>query len=315
MILKKIFPLVILTALLSACSPVQSRLFYFDTMVDIQLADGKKSDLDYLKDLFSQYDSLSDNYLPREVANVYSINATNDDIQIDEKLYDLLKVSFNAKNEGATYFNPLCGSLAKKWKEALNSQQILDENTKNAEILKMNSSTLLFKDNHTVQTVGEAEVDLGGIVKGYVLDEVYSYLNSKKMTHYLVNGGSSSILVGEKKNKTGLFNVGIKDLNNAYIQVKNCFVSVSGISSQGVKIGDTMYSHIINPFTGDAINEHDAVVVISDKGYLGDVLSTSMMLNTIEEIKEIETLQNVKTIVIKDNKVTYCHKDIEVKYH
>lgn len=313
---KSLFALILVTPLV-ACSQAsyEKRFFLFDTMLDVTLYEGNK---DYLNDVGSMlrtFDALSDNYLERQVTNVYTINQTNEDVVISPELYNLLKISFSAKNEGANYFNPLCGSLSKKWKESLKNQQILDENTKNEEISKINNSDLIFKDNYTVQRIGGAEIDLGGIVKGYVLDEVYSYLQEKEITHYLINGGSSSILVGEKKNKTGLFNVGLKDLNNAYIQVKNCFVSASGVSSQGVKNGDVTYSHIVNPFTGDAVNENDAVIVISDKGYLGDVLSTSMMFNTVEEIKEIEQTQNVKTIVIKDNQITYSHKDLEVKYH
>ena len=314
--IKRLFPLLLITPLV-ACSkaPIEKRFFLFDTAISVTLNDGEKSYLNDVGSLLTTYNELSDNYLKRNVTNVYSINQTNEDIEISPELYNLLKVSFDSKNIGATYFNPLCGSLAKEWKKALKNQQILDENTKNAEVLKINNSSLLFKNNNVVQRVGEAEIDLGGIVKGYVLDEVYNYLNSKQTKRYLINCGTSSILVGEKNNKTGLFNVGLKDVKNAYIQVKNCFVSSSGVATQGVVIDSQMYSHIVNPVTGDAINENDGVVVISDKGYVGDVLSTSMMLNSVEEIKTIEKEQGVKTIVIKDNKIVYHNEGIEIKYH
>ena len=134
------------------------------------------------------------------------------------------------------------------------------------------------------------------------------------MTHYLIDDGRSSILLGEKKSKDGLFTVGVNDVSGAYLKLKNCFVSTSGLSVQGVEIDGVKYSHIVNPIDGSAINKHDAVIVISDKGYFGDALSTSLMLNTIEEIKDIETKHNVKTIVVDNGKVSYCHTDIEVLY-
>ena len=92
-------------------------------------------------------------------------------------------------------------------------------------------------------------------------------------------------------------------------------MSTSGLSSQGVKIDGITYSHIINPIDGSAINKHDAVIVVSNNGFLGDALSTSMMLCDIDEIKTLENSQLVKTIVIDNGKITYQHKDLEVFYH
>ena len=66
---------------------------------------------------------------------------------------------------------------------------------------------------------------------------------------------------------------------------------------------------------GSAINKHNAVIVVSDKGYFGDALSTSMMLNTIDEIKELENLYDVKTIVVENKKVVYSHQDLTINYH
>ena len=178
---KKILPLVLIT-FLSACSNQQSRVFYFDTMIDIKLFEGNKQNAKDLEKLFDLYDVLSDNYLPRNMVNVYSINHTNEDLTIDAELYNLLKVAFDVQTKGATYFNPLCGSLAKKWKSSLNGQQILDENTINEELLKISNTTLTFKDNNVVQRIGEAEIDLEK------LDEF-----TLKSLERVVNGTHSSL--------------------------------------------------------------------------------------------------------------------------
>ena len=312
----KLLPLFLVIPL-TACqqSPaLESKVFCFDTMVEIKLSEGDKKDLTELKKIFTYYDQISDNYQAREISNVYTINQTSDEVVVDKELYDLLKVSFNVKNEGATYFNPLCGSLVKKWKESLKNQQILAENTINEELLKINSTSLIFKDDNKIERLGEAEIDLGGIAKGYALDMAKSYLDSKSISQYLLNAGSSSTMLGEKNSSDGLFTVGLRDLEGSYLKLKNCVISTSGIDVQGVTIDGVTYSHIINPITGSAINNYDAVVVISEKGYLGDALSTSMMMNTINEIKTIETEHNVKTLVIKDKKIVYQNEGIEV-YH
>ena len=316
---KSLVSLLFITSLLS-CSQQsniqESRVFCFDTSIHIKIETSEKSCLKEVENIFKLYDKLSDNYLSRDINNVYTINNNlYTDITIDKELYDLLQISFSISEEGAKYFNPLCGSLSKKWKESLKNNQVLSESVISEELLKMNSSQVLFKDNNVIQKIGDAEIDLGGIAKGYALDKAYEYLKEKEIKNYLINAGNSSILLGEKNTDDGYFTVGLNDIENAYLKLKNCVISTSSKSVQGVKIGDITYSHIINPVDGSAINENDAVIVISDKGYLGDALSTSMMMNTVEEIKEIEQAQNIKTIVIKNNEIIYKNEGIEVLYH
>ena len=310
----KLIPLLFisLTSCSQSASALENKIFCFDTMVNVKLYDGEQNDLSELNAIFNNINALTDNYLASSKNSVYTLNQTNEDVTVDKDLYDLLKLSLEVQNEGATYFNPLCGSLSKKWKNTLKNQQILDEITKNAELLKISTSSILLKNNNVVQRLGEAEIDLGGIAKGYALDKAYDYLNSKDIKHYLIDAGSSSVLLGEKDSKDGLFSVGLKDVPNAYLKLKNCVVSSSGISTQGVVINGVTYSHIINPVNGSAINENDAVIVVSDKGYYGDAMSTSMMMNTVEEIKEIEVAHNLKTIVVKNGQIIYSHKDLEV---
>ena len=316
--LAKLFPLLLVGSLVGCNQSnfvIESKVFCFDTVIEYKLYEGEESYKTDIDNLFNYYDKLADNYHLRDnVVNVSSINKTNEEVAVDESLYKMLKASFSTHEFDANNFNPLCGSLAKLWKDSLAKGELLSSETINSELDKINNSSLLLKNNNVVQRLGDAEIDLGGITKGYVLDEVHDYLASKNVTHYLVNGGSSSILLGEKKSDDGYYNVGIDSriVPNSYLKLKNCFISTSALTVQGVKIGEQYYSHIVDPITGSVVNKQDAVIVVSSKGYIGDALSTSMMLNTLEEIKEIETKQNVKCIVVKDGNVSYCNKDLEV---
>jgi hypothetical protein len=48
----------------------------------------------------------------------------------------------------------------------------------------MNNSSINLRDDVYVQRVGEAEIDLGGIVKGYALDEAKAYLDNLNYKHF-----------------------------------------------------------------------------------------------------------------------------------
>ena len=316
--MKKISSLLTIIPLTSCVQNVlvlNTEIFCFDTMIDVTLNQGKNQNLDDIEELFNYYDSISDSYHQRSEENIHTINKTNEPVDVSSELYALLQCSFTVKDSGATYFNPLIGSLSEKWKEALDENRVLSESVISEELVKISSSSLDFLDNNQVRRNGDAQIDLGGIAKGYSLDIVKNYLKDNNIKNYLINAGSSSILVGEKKSaNNGLYRIGLpkKEYPNHHIKVKNCVISTSGSSEQGKTIERVKYSHIINPITGNAVNNYDSIIVVSEDGYLGDALSTSMMFNTIEEIKAVEQAQNVKVIVIKDHQLLYRNEDLQV---
>ena len=312
---RKLLPLLLVSILTTSCSTDYSdRIFAFDTYININIASKTQEVVGTVKDVIKRFDILSDNYLERTENNIYTINHTSESIEIDEVLGDLLMVSQHVSNEGANYFSMFTGSLSKKWKESLSNGEVLSNEVIQEELEKINNTSLTISlDKKHVQKTGEAEIDLGGIVKGYMLDYVKVYLETvNNLRYYLINAGASSILLGEKKTDNGYYTVGLNDIPNSYIKLKNCFFSASGNLEQGVTIGDVTYSHIVNPFTGSTLTQYDTVRVVTESGYLGDALSTSLMLSSLEEIKKVEKDLNVQVIVSKDNQIVYKSDSLEV---
>ena len=305
-----LLPLISLTSC-QASKEISRKSFYFDTYTETRLYEGDESNLNDIDQILSKIDKLTDNYNQRNVNNIYTINNTHANVEVDPILYECLKRTFCACLDNATYFNPLCGSLSKKWKESLANKQVLSETLINEELSKMNSSNIEFLDNNTVKRIGEGEIDLGAVAKGYALDNVKNYLVNKGIKKYLVDAGSSSILLGEKDGGKN-FNIKVSNLSNSYLELKNCFISTSSLSRQVVEIDGKKYSHIINPKTGSAINMHEAVIVISDVGYIGDILSTDFVNESLDSIKELEKEFSVKTIVIDNSEISYKTEGIEV---
>ena len=305
-----ILPLLIIP--LTSCNKeIKRNSFYFDTYTETRLFEGNEEDLDNIDELFLKIDRLTDNYRSRNINNVYTINNTTEPVEVDSKLYEVLKASFCNCLEPLNYFNPLCGSLSKKWKESLENNLVLPQATIDEELLKIASTSVEFLENNQIKKTGDAEIDLGAVAKGYALDKVKQYFNGKNYKKYLVDAGASSILLGEK-NGGKKFKIKVSNLDNTFLMLKNCFVSTSSYVNQKVEIDGVNYSHIINPKTGSAINENDAVIVISEKGYLGDILSTAFINESLDSIKELEKHYEVKTIVIKNNEMVYKNETIEV---
>ena len=329
--ISRILPLLVVASL-SACDIAhrypEDTLFCFDTAVTVKTTE--YSGLMYAVHVqegvcqkLKEIDAVADAYQKRDVASIYDLNATNERIEINKDLFLLLKKALNATTF-APYFNPFIGSLSNKWKESLNKSEVLSDAVIQEELLKMEGSNLLLEDfpeedKYYAQRIGDALIDVGAIAKGFALDECENYLyqQSDPLFEYMIDAGNSSILLGRKKDKSN-FKIKFKDLSKStYLYLKDCFISTSGVSEQGVKIGDITYSHIINPNDGSAVNLYDSVIVIAPahgqyNGYKTDALSTSFMMSTLEEIKSFDDSSDISVIVIKDDNVLYQSNDVEL---
>ena len=331
----KLLPLS-LVVLLSSCSSSgvkipQKTLSLFDTVVTISSPTASEEDFSELTKILKKYDAVSDAYKQRDVINVYSWSHTEEKIYFGDEegkapfeLFKLVKSSFKAVWDGARNIEFRLGSLYQKWKEAEQKGVLLEEDVIQEALTKRSNSWFTIHDDeddpseHYIVQGGVEAFDYGATAKGCALDACKEYLDTRKdLTDYIINAGSSSILLGSStrnKNKSNpAYSIKIKELSNVSFYAHDCFVSTSGTSEQGVTINGVKYSHIINPKTGSAETNYDEVIVISDNGTYGDAFATSMMFDTVETIKELEEQVGLKTIVIKDKKIVYRHKDIVFK--
>lgn len=322
----------LMVASLTACDiahqyPIDT-LFCFDTVVTVKTTEynGLMHSVHVQEGtckLLKEVDAVSDAYKKRDVACIYDLNNTNEEIEISERLYNLLKRALDAQTFAPNY-NPFIGSLSNKWKDALAKGEVLSETVIQEELNKMKDAELILewdgKNKYTAQRVGEALIDVGAIAKGYALDVCESYLHryAEPDYEYMIDAGNSSILLGRKKGGSSNFTIKIKDLSKpTYLYLKDSFISTSGTSEQGVKIGDTVYSHIINPKDGSAVNNYDSVIVIAPaqgkmNGYKTDALSTSLMLSSIEEIEYFDYGSDCSVIVIKDDNIIYSSESLNL---
>ena len=151
----------------------------------------------------------------------------------------------------------------------------------------------------------KAAIDLGGIAKGYMADQLKEYLLAEGVTSAIINLGGNVLTVGEKPDGSS-FHIGIQkpfDKQNATItsvSVKDSSVVTSGSYERYFKIDDTIYHHILNTETGfPCDNGLLSVTILSEKSIDGDVLSTACFALGLEEgQKLIESLEDIDAIFV-----------------
>jgi len=150
------------------------------------------------------------------------------------------------------------------------------------------------------------KVDLGGIAKGYAVDQGVQILQQAGVQYARLSAGGDMRLLGDKKGKPWI--VGIKD-PRATVKTKshvvalplsNVSISTSGdyerffIDDKGERI-----HHIISPKTGRSVSGVQSVSVIGPDTITTDGLSTAIFVLGVEKgLALVNRLEDIDVIMI-----------------
>ena len=278
----------------------------------------------YLAKLFDGYNQYR-NDDGSTMNNLFAVNAsygTGQTIELDEPLYDLLKLSVDLTILSDGTFNPTIGALSNVWKDKFtpfpmeNTDPSEEEiNTALSCVVKpddMSETIVLDDSNHTVTfnrydgCNGQVILDLGGIAKGYAVDLVSKAL-SEMSEPFILNGGTSSILAYTPDDMDHYWYVGVRD---PYARVSLSYdVQLSNTASFTSSGDDGNYfllpdpsgdgyiirHHILDPISGYPHNSVRMVTLVSTMGSNGicDALSTALF-NIDEDSKRIELIKTIE---------------------
>jgi thiamine biosynthesis lipoprotein len=126
--------------------------------------------------------------------------------------------------------------------------------------------------------VPNMRLDLGGIAKGFALDEAARVLRSHRIERYLVSGGGD-VLAGEAPPGGRGWRIEVAALDSPlapparFLQLRKMALCTSGDLFQRVEIGGKRYSHIVDPRTGIGLTDHSLVTVIAPEAMTADALT------------------------------------------
>ncbi|MGJ8639062.1 MAG: FAD:protein FMN transferase [Opitutaceae bacterium] len=120
------------------------------------------------------------------------------------------------------------------------------------------------------------EIDLGGIGKGYALDEIQKLMEGWGIeSALLAAGGSTQLAFGSTPWTVELSG----DSFRKEVELKDTALSASGIGIQG--------SHIVSPRDTSTDYAHHRLWCIQDTAAMADAWSTAVMLMTTDELLEV----------------------------
>ena len=146
------------------------------------------------------------------------------------------------------------------------------------------------------------QLDLGGIAKGFAVDEIYNIFQNAGIKQILVDGGGD-IRAGEAPPGKKGWKLVLENLqhDNQVMYASNTSIATSGDLYRYVLIDSVKYGHIIDPRTGYGLTTPRTVTIQASNCMEADVLaSTISILGAKEGSGFLNSMPDIKAIIIED---------------
>ncbi len=151
---------------------------------------------------------------------------------------------------------------------------------------------VLHRNERAVSFLQEgASIDLGGIGKGYAIDEAAKVLRTCGVQRALLHGGTSSIIALDAPPQEAAWRIALPashthacgDPPLAVVPLKGQALSVSAAWGKAFEKDGKSYGHVIDPRSGGPVQGAEMAAVVHDSATTADALSTALMVMTPDE--------------------------------
>ena len=272
-------------------SPLNITLYSNDSIKANQIATEAYKIADSLNLIYSDYLENS------ELSLLSKKSGMNEFTKVSPALWDILNLSVEASKQSKGAYDITVGSIVKLWRKARKEKVLPERNVlKNAMQSVGYYYIILDSTIHAVKLLRpNAQLDVGGIGKGYVAQIIVNFCKSKGIEKVLIDAGGKLAMATQvdKPWRIGITIPNSEELIPLYLMLQNQAVATSGNRYQFVEIGGKKYSHIVNPHTGLGLTHQRNVTAIAPDGATADWLATACsVLSVRKALKLIESMPN-----------------------
>lgn len=282
----------------------------FGTYYNIQFFDTQEKDFKKSYDsIFSVLNQSMSTYLPD--SDISKINAGDSLVVVDDhfkRVFDASKVIYN---ETKGYFDPTIGILVNAWRFGPKKEKIELDSLKIDSMMLSVGFDKVKLEAGKIKKLSDTFIDYNAIAKGYALDVIATFLDSKGYQNYLIDIGGEIRAKGKNLISEKLWSVGIENPNFDGSQSYTKIVTLQdeSMATSGVyrkfKIDEQgkRYSHILNPKTGYPSKTNIlSVSVISPNCMEADAYATAFKALGIEWVRKfLEKRSELKVYFIYED--------------
>ena len=205
-------------------------------------------------------------------------------VVVDDEALQLIKESIKVSNKSRGTFDISFASIGHLWREQKEKGLSLDEEVIQNHLKFINYNLIQIDEEKksVYLPYPQMKIGLGGIGKGYAVDQVYKYFIKKGLYNFYVNGAGDirvhSRLDAPRKWRVGIRNPLSSDSTKSVgiIQMSEGAIASSGGYIHNVN-GDIFNHHIIHPKTGLSNREIISSTVIAKDAITADTTATILM--------------------------------------
>lgn len=217
---------------------------------------------------------------------------------VSEELWFLLQKSAQVAALSGGAFDPTVGPLSKLWRKAFRQGEFPDTAAlSRARACVGHQHLQLDGDGKRVRlSLPGMRLDLGGIAKGYAVDEAMKMLRQHGLSIALVDGGGD-LLAGEPPPGREGWEVAIGA--DTTLTIAREAAATSGDTYRYLEWQGQRYSHIIAPRTGLGVTHGLKVTVMAPDCTLADALASALSVEPALEEKVKYAFPKVKIVFRK----------------
>lgn len=241
-----------------------------------------------------ELDKLASSQNPNSDVSRINQAAGREYVQVDPAIYEMIEYSqqYSEKTDGI--WDITVGVITNLWDIGNDDQHVPSQEEIDGALQKVNYKDILLRpEDHSIMLAKEGmAIDLGGIAKGFAVDEIRKIYEKHHIENGLINMGASSMYAVGKNAKGKSWNIGIKhprsDEDSDYlgiIAIEDQALSTSGDYERYFIQDGVRYHHIFDPHTGYPAQSgvmSDSLVIdgsVDHCGMLSDMMTTIIFIS------------------------------------
>ena len=285
--------------------------YYLDTVITLT---AYVEDPQVLKDALEECGRY-ENLLSRTVegSDVWRINhAEGETVEVSDDTVAILQCAKRISDLSGGAFDATIAPVSTMWDFTSGSAVLPDAEAITQAAGLVDYTKIRIEGNRVTLPAGMM-IDLGGIAKGYIADQIRTYLEKRGVKHAILSFGGNVVAIGTKPDGSQ-WTIGIQDIDKgtgtSMLKTWSSGGSVvtSGIYERGFDLDGVRYHHLLSPETGWPVqNKLASVTIISESSMEGDALSTAAFVLGLEKGTElIESMEGIEAVFITRNREVTC---------